>query len=710
MLQVVVSGGEIRVVDVPAPALGPGTVLVRTSHSLVSAGTESASVGKGGQRESLLLRAIRNPALVVKVIDRASTHGVRSTADLVRARISSDQPIGYSCAGTVVEVGPGAERFRAGDRVACCGAGYANHAALNVLSQNLVAPLPDAVSFEEGAFGTLGAIALQGVRRCAPALGDRVAVLGLGLIGQITCQLLRASGAVVMGADVRADRVQRARAGGVTDAFSVAEVDFTQGVSSRTGGRGADAVIVTAAAPDPGLLNKACEACRRKGRVVLVGDVPIRIARDRIYSKELDFLISTAYGPGRYDPEYEEKGHDYPFAYVRWTENRNLEEVLRLMAAGALDVRTLIDARYPVHEAPAAYRRLAEEPRPIGILLEYPDAAAAQAAVPHGDTAPRRATGAERRTGYGVGVVGYGSYFRSVLLPLLKKHEGFRLVSVCARTGLSVRHAVEKDGFARGGTDYRELLRDPEVDLVYVATRHNLHYAVARAALEAGKATFVEKPMTLTSTEGRELAALAAERGRLLTVGFNRRFSPHAARLKELLVTVAGPKTLLYRVNAGPLPIGHWLLDPVEGGGRLLGEGVHFFDLLAYLAGAEPVRVESLAPPGRARDEAVVNVQFADGSLGALVYAGSGSPGSGKERVEVFCGGASFVLDDYQRLLVHGVAGKGLQTRLVEKGQREQLENLFRALGGEADLGVTAQDGVRATWCAEQALLSAHGS
>lgn len=707
MLQVVVSGGGIQVVEVPAPALGPGTVLVRTSHSLVSAGTESTVVGKGGRRESLLLRAIRNPALVAKVIERVSTHGVRSTTDLVRERISNDQPIGYSCAGTVVEVGPGAERFRVGDRVVCCGAGYANHATLNAVPQNLVAALPDAVSFEEGAFATLGAIALQGVRRCAPALGDRVAVLGLGLIGQITCQLLRASGAVVIGADIRPDRVRRARDGGVTEVFSTAEMDFAQGVLSRTDGRGADAVIVTAAAADPGLLNKSCEACRRKGRVVLVGDVPIRIARDRIYAKEIDFLISTSYGPGRYDPEYEEKGRDYPFAYVRWTENRNLGEVLRLIAAGSLDVRALIDARYPVDEAPAAYRRLAEEPRPIGILLEYPDAAGGEPAATRAWTAPRRARSGERHTGFGVGVVGYGSYFRSVLLPLLQKHGGFRLVSVCARTGLSVRHAVEKDGFVRGSTDYRELLADPEVDLVYVATRHDLHYPVARAALEAGKAAFVEKPMTLASAEGRQLAELAAERGRLLTVGFNRRFSPHAVRLKELLGAMGGPKTMFYRVNAGSLPAGHWLLDPVEGGGRLLGEGVHFFDFLAYLAGAEPVRVESLAAPGRARDEAVVSVQFADGSVGALGYAGSGSPALGKERLEVFCGGASFVLDDYRRLLVHGAGGKGLETRFVEKGQAEQLENLFGALRGEVDLGATAQDGVRATWCAEQALASA---
>lgn len=705
MLQVVVSSGEIRVVDVPPPALRPGAVLVRTTHSLISAGTESG-IGSG-RRESLLLKVARNPALVRKVIDRASTHGILTTAELVRSRISTERAIGYSCAGIVAEAGPGVDRFRAGDRVACSGAGHANHAELNVVPQNLVARLPESVSLEEGAFGTLGAIALQGVRRCQPTLGERVAVLGLGLIGQITWQLLRAGGAVVIGCDVRPERVERARSFGGGEAFATSDIDFARGVLDRTGGVGADAVIVTAAAPDPGLLNKACEACRKKGRVVLVGDVPIRIHRERIYAKEIDLLISTSYGPGRYDPEYEEKGHDYPLAYVRWTENRNLQEVLRLIGEGLLDVRSLVDARFPIAEAPAAYLRLASEPRPVGVLLEQPEREAAKPTAFACSYVPLRHAAAGPRTGYRVGVVGYGSYFRTVLLPQLRSHPGFRLLSVCARTGLTVRHAVERDGFARGTTDYRELLSDPEVDLVYVATRHDLHHPVACAAVEAGKAVFVEKPMTLTSSEGRDLVELVARSGALLTVGFNRRFSPHSVRLRELLAPLGGPKTILYRANAGPLPEGHWLLDPVEGGGRLLGEAVHFFDLLAFLTRAEPVRVHSVSAPGRGRDEGVVSVLFADGSVGSLVYTGSGSSDAGKERIEVFAGGATFLLDDFKSLSVHGLGKRGLSTRLVEKGQREQLENLFQALRGEADLGVTAQDGLRATWCAEMAVAGA---
>jgi predicted dehydrogenase/threonine dehydrogenase-like Zn-dependent dehydrogenase len=704
VLQVALSGGEVRVVEVPEPVVRPGAVLVRTSHSLISSGTESAGIGSGGRRENIVIRAIKNPALVKKVVERVASHGLASTAELVRTRISTEAPSGYSCAGVVAEVGEGVSDIQPGDRVACAGAGYANHAAVNVVPRNLVARIPDGVSFEEAAFVTLGAIALQGVRRCEPGLGDRIAVLGLGLLGQLTVQMLKAAGAVVIGVDVRQERVARAQSLGLDGGFTVAERDFVAGVLERTGGRGADAVIVTAAGGDAGLLNKAFEACRRKGRVVLVGDVPIRIQRDKIYRKEIDFLISTSYGPGRYDPAYEEKGQDYPFGYVRWTEGRNLEEVLRQIGTGALRVRPLIDASHGVEDASSAYASLAAENRPIGILLDYHLEAAPQPAPALGYRSSRRAAAPAKAGAFGVGVVGYGGYFRSMLLPLLKSHPGFRLASACSRSGLTVRAAVENDAFAKGTTDYRELVADPEVDVVYVATRHDLHYAVARAAVEAGKAVFVEKPMTMTVADARDLVDAVARKGTLLTVGFNRRFSPHAARLKELLGPIAAPKALAYRVNAGALPPEHWLLDPGEGGGRLLGEGVHFFDLLRFLAGAEPVRVLAASPRGRTRDEAAVSIEFADGSIGSLVYTGGGASASGKERLEVFAGGSSFVLDDYRSLTVHGLGKPGLETRTIEKGQKEQLENLYRALRGEASLGVTAEDGLRATWCAEMAI------
>ncbi len=694
MLQVAVAGGEVKVLEVPAPVVRPGAVLVRTAASVISVGTESASTGGGG-RESLVVKALRNPALVRKVIDRVASHGLASTVETVRTRLSNDQPTGYSCAGTVVE--SGVPDLAPGDRVACAGAGYANHAAYNVVPRNLVARVPEAVSLDDAAFATLAAIALQGVRRAAPTLGERVVVLGLGLLGQITAQLLRATGAVALGVDVRRDRVDRALALGLADGFATGERDFVAGVLERTAGSGADAVIVTAAGGDAALLNRSFEACRRKGRVVLVGDVPIRIQRDRIYKKELDFLVSTSYGPGRYDPEYEEKGIDYPLAYVRWTEGRNLEEVLRLMASGALQVRPLVDATHPVERAPEAYASLAAEPRPLGVVLTYGESAASTARVHVPARAAVRAAGE-----IGIGVVGFGSYFRSQLLPLLKAQPGVALVSACSRNALAVRAAAERDGFRRATTDVAEVLRDPEVAAVYVATRHDLHFPIARAAIEAGKAVFVEKPMTTTSADGRALADLVAARKGLLTVGFNRRFAPHVVRLRELLAPIAAPRTMLYRVNAGPLPKDHWLLDPVEGGGRLLGEGVHFFDLLCFLAGAEAERVAS-APGASPRDEATVTISFRGGSRGTLLYTGSGSAEAGKERLEVFAGGATFVLDDFRSLDAFGVRAPGLKTRAVDKGQAGQLRNFLAALRGEEDLVVTAEDGWRATWCAERA-------
>jgi predicted dehydrogenase len=366
-------------------------------------------------------------------------------------------------------------------------------------------------------------------------------------------------------------------------------------------------------------------------------------------------------------------------------------------------VRPRFDGLYPIERAGEAYAVLASETHPIGVLLDYHLEAAAESRLPR-VYLPRRSAAREAPAGQRrVGVVGFGSYFRSVLLPLLKEHPGFALTSVCARNGLTVRQAVEKDGFARGTTDYRELVLDPEVQAVFVTTRHDQHYPIARAAIEAGKAVFVEKPMTMTAAEGRALSDLVAERKGLLTVGFNRRFSPHARELKRHLAPIAEPRRMIYRVNAAALPPDHWLRDPVEGGGRLLGEGVHFFDFLAFLSGARPARVHAISPPGLARDDGIVSVAFEDGSIGTVVYTAAGSPASGKERVEVYAGGASFVLDDYRSLYVHGVPGRGLETRRVEKGQREQLDNFWRALEGREDLQVTAEDGYWATWCAERA-------
>ena len=506
----------------------------------------------------------------------------------------------------------------------------------------------------------------------------------------------------MIGVDVRRERVQLAHELGMDSGFSLGERELAEGVSERTNGWGADAVLVTAASADKRLLDRCFESCRKRGHVTLVGDVPIRISRDRIYEKELDFRISTSYGPGRYDPEYEEKGRDYLYAYVRWTEGRNLEEISRLIGSQQLKVRPLIDQVHPAAEAPQAYAGLSGEPRPIGVLLDFQLDPTKERAVPSWYKGSSKKGRSRTRNSFRVGVIGYGSYFRSALQPLLKKHPGFELSAVHSRSGLTVRGAVERGEFERGTTRNEELLADPDIDIIYITTRHNQHYALAKAALLAEKSVFVEKPMTLTSQEGLELMKLVQEREAVLTVGFNRRFAPLALQLKDQLKSIAAPKTMIYRINAGPLPPDHWLLDPEQGGGRILGEGVHFVDFLTFLAGSYPARWQRISPPSDYLNEATISLAFGDGSTGVVIYSGQGSSSAGKERVEVLAGGKIWMLEDFKCLTVQGDSPTRFKSKRVQKGQAEQLENFFQALRGEAELGVTVEDGYRATLCLER--------
>ena len=703
MKQVCLTNAQISVMDVPPPTCAPGGILVRTSHSLISTGTEISTTGGGGG-ESLIVKAIRNPHLVRKVFERMGTAGVRQTVDLVRSRVQSSLALGYSSAGEVVEVGSDVTEFRVGDRVACAGAGYANHAEYNFVPLNLAAKVPDGVPLADAAFATLGAIALQGVRRLNPTLGEQIVVVGLGLIGQITAQLLRLSGCQVFGVDLLPSRVALARQLGMGEGLRTDDEDPFAAVETWTTGRGADGVVICATGGDFALLNRSFDFCRRKGRVVLVGDVPIRIARDKIYKKELDFLISCSYGPGRYDKVYEELGVDYPLAYVRWTEGRNLAEIVRLLGSGALQVAPLIGRTFPVAEAVEAYQSLRSGERPVAVLLDY------------GLTTPAQAPGARsvhvrpsapRPGRIRLGVIGAGGFFRAVHLPILAKHEGFELRAIASRTGLPLRDLALRHNVPSVTTDSAEILENPEIDAVLIATRHDLHAPLAMRALRAGKHVFVEKPMGLTTAECEQIVEAVRQSGLLLSVGFNRRFSPHATRAKALFQT-REPKTIVYRVNAGALPSDHWLRDPVEGGGRLIGEGVHFFDFLRWLAEADPILLSAgaaLRNDASDPENVSASVTFADGSLGVLVYVSGGHSGLGKERVEMFSAGRSLVIDDFRALDVHGAPNTSSQkTRVIEKGHKEILDNFYRAIRGEEALGVTAQDGLWATWCAERTL------
>jgi len=705
MKQVCLVQGQIEVLEVPPPSCRPNGVLVRTSHSLISTGTEMTVTAGGG--DSLVRKALANPELVRKVLDKVSTVGLKQTIDLVRARQTSTIPLGYSAAGDVVEVGTAVRRFKVGDRVACAGAGYANHAEVNFVPGNLVARIPCDVSNATAAFTTLGAIALQGVRRLGPVLGEQVVVVGLGLVGQLTVQLLRLSGCRVFGVDLLRARVDLAVRLGAEDGVSPDERDPLPTVMEWTNGIGADGVIVCASAGDVGVLNRSFDLCRRKARVVLVGDVPIRISRDKIYRKELDFMISCSYGPGRYDPAYEEDGLDYPLAYVRWTEGRNLVEILRLFASGALRVDGLVHSCVPVEKAQEAYAALQSAGRPIAVLLEYEgtrEHSIAPAPVPE-----LRLKAGSKPGQIVLGIIGAGVFFKSVHLPNLIRHGGFFIKHVCARTALNMRGLDLGRTPPNIVTDPDVIFRDPEVDGVLIATRHDLHGPLSLAAADAGKHIFVEKPLALTAAECWETLAKVEDAKVLLSVGFNRRFAPLAREARALMAQVREPKTVLYRVNAGPLPADHWLRHPAEGGGRLVGEGVHFFDFVRWIVGAEPVAVQAGAldrgpAAGIDPDNVAVTVSFADGSLGIIVYVSQGSTDLAKERIEIFGGNQAIVIQDFQALEAHGVKRQTSgRSRIVDKGHYEILENFHDALKGIAELGVNARDGYWATWCAEQA-------
>ena len=671
--------GELKVEEFPAPSLRDGGVLVRTAYSVVSPGTERTNVERA--QRSLLAKARERPDLVKAVLARVRRDGIRAAMSSVNERLAAPQPMGYSSSGIVEAIGAGAEEFAVGDWVACAGGGYATHSELVWVPKNLVAKIPrrpetGAVSLEDAAFTTLGAIALQGVRQADPTLGSTVAVLGLGLLGLITVQLLRAAGCAVVACDFHEGRRELARRFGATD-VAPPGADFAAAVRRATAGRGADAVIITAGTDSNAPIVQGGEISRDRGRVVIVGAVRADIPRSPFFEREIEVRFSRSYGPGRYDPSYEEKGNDYPIGYVRWTEKRNMEAVLDLLASGRLTVRELISHRYPVERAADAYAMLTSGADATGILIAYGAEPARPARVVTRAESPRLSGTMS------IGLVGAGSFARGVLLPAIKAVPGIELRGVVTATGISARHAAEHSGFAYGSTDLNELLNDERVDAVVIATRHGQHAAQVIAALNAGKHVFVEKPLCTAPDDLpriRDAYERALERfgPRTLMVGFNRRFAPHTRRLRTLLASRRGPLSMHYRVNAGFIPAESWVHDPVEGAGRLIGEGCHFLDWMRELAGAAPTRVvaESVGPDG-----AVVMVRFADGSVGTLQYVTNGNAALPKERVEVHADDFSAVLDDYTTLSWHSPSGPGTEIlKLQDKGHRAEVADFLDAI------------------------------
>ncbi|HPO15545.1 MAG TPA: bi-domain-containing oxidoreductase [Candidatus Hydrogenedentes bacterium] len=707
MKQVLVKGGKVDIVDVPPPGLAPGMALVRVSHSLISSGTESSFVSEGGML-SYVLKKARDPLNVEKVKRKLASVGIKGTLDVVRNKLFEFQAPGYSTAGVIVECAEDVPGFRVGDRVACAGVGYASHAEYNAVPHQLLTPIPDGVDFDEAAFVALGVIAMQGVRRAQLTLGETVVVLGLGLLGQLAAQIVRASGCRVIGCDPIAEK--RALAQQLGADVVCAPGELTDTVGEWTGGYGADAVIICAASKESGVTNQALDLCRQKGRVTVVGAVGLELQREPLYMKELDFFLSCSYGPGRYNPNYEEKGLDYPIGYVRWTEGRNMAEFLRLIAERKVQVKPLISVVKPVNEAQTAYSAILEgRPDIISALIHYGDVSGTPSAPKRIFTLKTKGAASGEA---GIAVIGAGAIAQAFHFPSIAKIPGCRLEAVADRVGSAAKQAGDKYGARYCTTEYRDVLQDANVNAVVIATRHNLHKEIALAAIEAGKHVFVEKPLALTVEDCETICAAVEQKGVVLTVGFNRRFSPWSQQAKQSLKHMPGTKMILYRCNAGPLPKGHWATDPIEGGGRIVGEAVHFFDWCCWMLDADPVsvradRVDAVSDAIIAEDNLTTLLRFPDGSLATIVYCCVGHPSLAKERIEVFGGNSALTIDDYKGIELAGVPGKSVRGAQQDKGMFGLMENFIQAIRGEAALSVTAQHGLRATRIAREALNNA---
>lgn len=633
--------GRLQVEDVPVPALRPAGVLVQNAASLISPGTERAQLELA--RSSLLRKAWERPEHLRQVLRSARQEGWLTTYRKAMDRLDTPVAVGYCSAGIVMEVGREAGPFQVGDRVACAGEGHGAHAEVVYVPKTMCARVPDNVPLEHAAVAPLGAIALESLRQANVVLGERVAVLGLGMVGLLIVQLLEAAGCHVLAADPEPDRVERALELGAAIACPVEQLETR--AAHFTGERGVDCVILAAAARSAEPVELAGRIAREKGRVVVVGAFPLEIPRTLFYQKELSLTMSRAFGAGTYDPEFVERGRDYPYSYVRWTAGRHLEEFLSQMARGRVRVDSLLTHRFPVERAAEAYRLLEEpSPRPLGILFFYDINQTHDRCVRSpGDQVPSRLTVAPPAGAVDeicLGVIGAGKFAQTYLLPHFRRPQ-VRLVTVANATGPSATHVARKFGFTERCCDAEAVVADPRINCVVIATRHDLHAPLAAAALRAGKTVFVEKPLALEEEGLRQVATAARETGGRILVGFNRRFSPLARRVREFFARRQGPLVMTYRVNSAALPPDHWIYDPLEGGGRVRSEVCHYIDFLQSIAGAPPVRlhaqsVRNLPAQAHPEDNLQVTLQFGDGSTGTITYTTVGDPALARERIEIF--------------------------------------------------------------------------
>ena len=672
--------GSTEVADVPCPSVRGGQLLIRSTRTLVSVGTERMMVefGKAGWIE----KARQQPDKVRMVLDKVKTDGIMPTFESVMNKLDQPLPLGYCNVGWVMEAGRGATGFEVGDRVVSNG----KHAEAVSVPVNLCARVPDGVSDDEAAFTVLGAIALQGIRLVQPTLGETVVVTGLGLIGLVTVQLLRAHGCRVLGLDLDPAKCDIARRLGAETVNLSAGEDPVAAAQAMTRGRGVDGVIITASTKSNEPVHQAALMCRKRGRIVLVGVTGLELSRADFYEKELTFQVSCSYGPGRYDPNYEDKGNDYPVGFVRWTEQRNFEAVLDMMADGRLDVKPLISHRFAIADAERAYELVGGAGPSLGILLEYEQAPARTESAVRAQTVQvnPRSTGTAT-----VAFIGSGNYSTAVLIPAFRA-AGARMKTVASAGGVTGLHAARKFGFEATTTDTDSVFADPEIDAVVITTRHDSHASMVCRALRAGKSVFVEKPLALRREEVAEVARAHAEasasgRTPVLMVGFNRRFAPQVQRIAKLLEGASGPKSFVMTVNAGAIPAEHWTQDPESGGGRIVGEGCHFIDLLRFLAGSPIRAIDVCTMDTPTRDTVSIQMSFEDGSVGTVHYFANGPKAFPKERLEVFASGRVLQLDNFRKL--RGFAWPGFRKMNLwsqDKGQKACAKAFVDALAGRS--------------------------
>jgi predicted dehydrogenase/threonine dehydrogenase-like Zn-dependent dehydrogenase len=681
--------GATEVAEVPVPGVGRGQLLIATSCTLVSAGTERMLVefGKAGWID----KARQQPDKVRIVLDKIKADGLMPTVEAVFNKLDQPLPLGYCNVGRIAKVGAGETTFAVGDRVISNG----KHAEVVSVPFNLCAKVPKSVSDEEAAFTVLGAIALQGIRLVQPTLGETVVVTGLGLVGLMTVQLLLAHGCRVLGLDFDPAKLALAKQFGAEVVNLAGGQDPVAFATAYSRERGVDAVIVTATTKSSEPMHQAALMCRKRGRIVLVGVTGLELSRDNFFKKELTFQVSASYGPGRYDPNYEEKGQDYPIGFVRWTEQRNFEAVLDMMADGRLDVKPLISHRFAISDAEKAYELVSGAGPSLGILLEYSGLELTMSAR----TVALRSSPSSQVCSGGkasVSFIGSGNYATAVLIPAFKT-AGARLRSVASSAGVSGVHAGRKFGFEETTTDTEHLFSDPETNTLVVTTRHDSHARFVQQALQAGKHVFVEKPLCLTLEELAQIEATYATLGTqqralpLVMVGFNRRFAPHVQRMKQLLTGVSGPKTLVMTVNAGAIPADHWTQDSEVGGGRIVGEACHFIDLLRFLVGVPITGYQRMAMNSVTQDTVTLQLAFADGSLGTVHYFANGNKAFPKERLEVFASGRVLQLDNYRKLTGFGWPGfSKMNLWRQDKGQVDCCKAFLKAVDecGECPISI----------------------